>query len=144
WPKFCGIIGHPNLGADARFLTVELRTRHHAELEPILSAAIAKRSTAEWVAAFDEAGFPCGPLNTIAQAAEHPQVRARDMLVNISSERGSQLTIANSPLRLSRTPAYARGGPPALGRHTRELLRDRLGMSEAEIDQGLGEGAVGG
>ncbi|HEY7268497.1 MAG TPA: CaiB/BaiF CoA-transferase family protein [Dehalococcoidia bacterium] len=134
WQLFCGLIGHPELMDDPRFATPGLRTKHHDELEPILNAAMRKRPTHEWLTEFDAMGFPCGPLNTIPEAAAHRQVQAREMLVEVESERGNKLTISNSPLRLSRTPGHIRGGPPTIGRDTRAVLESLLGLSPADVD----------
>jgi CoA:oxalate CoA-transferase len=142
WELFCGLIGHSELMYDERFSTPGLRTKHHSILEPILNEAMVKRTTAEWLADFEAMGFPCGPLNTIPEAANHPQVKARDMLVEMESDRGNRLRIANSPLRLSRTPGRARGGPPTVGRDTRAVLRGLLGLSDTEVDALYESGAA--
>jgi CoA:oxalate CoA-transferase len=142
WALFCAMIGHPELIDDPRFQTPGLRTRNHAELEPIIIEAMTKRTTQEWLRDFDAVGFPSGPLNTIPQAAEHPQVQSREMLMSVESERGNRLTISNSPLRLSRTPGRVRGGPPRVGRDTKDVLAGLLGMSESEIAAEYQRGAI--
>src|SRR5262249_35038741 len=73
WQMLCALIGLPELIDDARFRTSGLRTQHHAEVEPLLNAAFVTRTTAEWLAEFEPLGFPCGPLNTIPEAAAHRQ-----------------------------------------------------------------------
>jgi CoA:oxalate CoA-transferase len=142
WPVFCAIMGLPQLIDDPRFETPGLRTKNHAELEPILIEAFKKRTRAEWLAEFEAVGFPCGPLNTIPEVAAHPQVRAREMLVEVESERGNRFRIANTPVKLSRTPGGIRGGPPPLGRDTREVLGSLLGLSGEEIEAQFAAGAV--
>ncbi len=142
WEVFCAVIGRPELIGDPRFETPGLRTRHHAELEPVLNAALRQRTTTEWLAELEPLSIPCGPLNTIAQAADHPQVQAREMLVEAESPRGTKLKIANTPLRLSRTPAEVRGGPPRVGQDTRDVLAALLGLSEAEVDAEFVRGAA--
>ena len=79
-------------------------------------------------------GFPCGPLNTIPEAAEHrPGQGARN--AGRGRERArQQATISNSPLRLSRTPGRIRGGPPTIGHDTREVLQSLLGLTPAAVD----------
>jgi CoA:oxalate CoA-transferase len=142
WELFCGMLDCTQLIDDPRFATPGLRTRNHAELEPVLIEAMRRRTTAEWLAEFEAAGFPCGPLNTIPQAAEHPQVRAREMLVDVTSDRGNSLRIANSPLKLSRTPGHVRGGPPPPGRDTREVLANLLELSPEEVEAEFRRGAA--
>jgi CoA:oxalate CoA-transferase len=142
WGVFCAVIGMPELIDDPRFDTPGHRTQHHAELEPILNEALSKRTTEEWLVEFDAISLPCGPLNTIPEAAEYRQVKAREMLKEVESPRGNKLTISNTPLRLSRTPAAIRGGPPVVGQHTRDVLHDLLGLTEEEIDAQYAVGAA--
>ncbi|TET96908.1 MAG: CoA transferase, partial [Dehalococcoidia bacterium] len=133
WELFCATIGRADLIDDPRFDTPGLRTEHHAELEPMLNEALRQRTTKEWLREFDAIGLPCGPLNDIPQAAEQPQVKARDMLVEVEHPAGFSLRIPNSPLRLSRTPGGIQGPPPALGEHTDEVLTSLLALSAREI-----------
>jgi len=134
WELFCALIGRPDLIDDARFETSALRTRHHAELEPMLNEALMGRTTAEWLAEFDAIGLPCGPLNTIPQAVAQPQVRAREMLVELKHPRmGRPLTVPNTPVKLSRTPGGVRGLPPDVGEHTEAVLSSWLGLAAEEI-----------
>jgi CoA:oxalate CoA-transferase len=133
WELFCATIGRLELIDDPRFDTPGLRTEHHGELEPLLNEALAKRTSAEWLREFDAIGMPCGPLNDIPRAAEQPQVKAREMLVDVAHPSGFSLRVANTPLKLSRTPAAIQGPPPALGEHTDEVLTRLLGLTAAEI-----------
>jgi CoA:oxalate CoA-transferase len=142
WELFCATIGRPDLIDDPRFDTGPLRTEHHAELEPILIEAMKKKTTAEWVQEFDAIGLPCGPLNNIAQAAALPQVKARQMLVEVEHPRIGRFPLPNTPVNLSRTPGGVRGPSPDLGQHTDEVLRELLGLPDAEIGRLREAGAI--
>jgi len=142
WELFCATIGRADLIDDPRFDTPGLRTQHHAELEPMLNEALRRRTTEEWLREFDAIGLPCGPLNDIPHAAEQPQVKARDMLVEVEHPAGFSLKLPNSPVRLSRTPSGIQGPPPALGEHTDEVLASLLGLSDREIADLRGEGVA--
>jgi CoA:oxalate CoA-transferase len=133
WELFCALVGAPELINDPRFDTPHARTANHAELEPLLNAALMQRTTQEWIKEFDAIGLPCGPLNNIAQAAALPQVRAREMLVEVEHPQIGRVPLANTPVKLSRTPGGIRGSSPALGQHTDEVLRALLGLSDAEL-----------
>jgi CoA:oxalate CoA-transferase len=142
WELFCATIGRSELIDDPRFDLPHLRTLHHAELEPILNEALRQKTTAQWLVEFDAIGLPCGPLNNIAQAAAHPQVRARQMLAEVEHPRIGSLTVANTPIKLSRTPGGITGPPPSLGQHTREVLSSLLGLSQAELDELAAVGVI--
>jgi CoA:oxalate CoA-transferase len=143
WELFCAVIGRPALIDDTRFETSALRTRHHAELEPMLNEALALRTTAEWLAEFDAIGLPCGPLNNIPQAVAQRQVRARDMLVELKHPRMERpLTVPNTPVKLSRTPGGVRGLPPDVGEHTEAVLSSWLGLAAEELRRLEAEGVV--
>ena len=133
WEMLCALLGTPELIYDERFATNEARTEHHGELEPLMFEAMKKRTTAEWLHEFDAIGIPCGPLNTIAEAAEHPQVRAREMLVEVDHPVAGKLRLADTPVKLSRTPGGIKGPAPAIGQHTDEVLRELLSTPDAEI-----------
>lgn len=143
WELFCAVIGRPELIDDARFETSALRTRHHDVLEPILIDALSQRTTAEWIAEFDAIGLPCGPLNNIPQAVAQPQVVARDMLVELRHPRISRpLKVANTPVKLSRTPGGVRGLPPDVGEHTEQVLQSWLGLALDEVRRLERDGVV--
>lgn len=142
WELFCATIGRPDLIDDPRFQTPRLRTENHADLEPILNEALKQKRTEEWLREFDAIGLPCGPLNDIRHAAEHPQVKARGMLVDVEHPGGFRLRVPNTPVRLSRTPGGIKGPPPAIGEHTDEVLAALGGFSAEEIAALRETGAV--
>ena len=142
WELFCATIGRVDMIDDPRFDTPYLRTEHHAELEPILNEAMRQKTTSEWLREFDAIGLPCGPLNNIAQAAEHPQVVARRMLVEVEHPRTGPLKLPDTPVKLSRTPGGIKGPPPALGQDTYVVLSSLLGLSAEELDELAGAGVI--
>ena len=142
WQLLCGILGVVELLDDERFETSGKRTANHAALEPILNAAFVERTTAEWLAELRPAGIPCGPVNTIADAAASPQVAARAMLSEVTHPKGMQLTIVDTPVRLSRTPGGIKGPPPTVGQDTRAVLRELGGLDGGRIEALLAAGIV--
>jgi len=134
WPLFCAVIGRLDLMDDERYQTGELRTQHYNELEPILSEVIKTKTTDEWIKELSEVGIPCGPINSIDQVASHPQVLAREMIVEVPHPKLGKVKLINSPIKLSRTPARVEKASPDLGQDTRHLLAELLDMSEDEIE----------
>jgi CoA:oxalate CoA-transferase len=135
WPLFCAVIGRLDLMDDERYQTGALRTQHYNELEPILSEVMKTKTTDEWIEQLSEVGIPCGPINSIDQVASHPQVLAREMIVEVPHPKLGKVKLINSPIKLSRTPAKVEKASPDLGQDTRHLLAELLDMSEDEIEK---------
>ena len=135
WPLFCAIIGRLDLMDDDRYQTGELRTQHYDELEPILNEIMKTKTTEQWIKELTEIGIPCGPINNIEQVASHPQVRAREMIVEVPHPKLGSVKLINSPIKLSRTPANVDRIASGLGQDTRDLLAGLLRMNESEIDK---------
>ena len=133
WHLFCAAIGHAEWIDDPRFQTAPDRTAHIDILEPAITAAMAQRTTQEWLDELLPMGVPCGPVNNLAQVAQDPQVRHREMLTTLPHRRAGTWTHVGSPLKLSRTPAGIRSDPPELGEHTGDVLERYLGLSSQEV-----------
>jgi crotonobetainyl-CoA:carnitine CoA-transferase CaiB-like acyl-CoA transferase len=131
--RLCEVAARPELAADPRFATNAARVENRAALVPILQALLAGRPTRDWVVALEGAGVPCGPINDLAQVFEDPHVRDRGLRVEVPHPLAGSVPVVASPMRLSGTPV-SHGTPPLLGEHTRDVLRDVLGMGEAEIE----------
>jgi crotonobetainyl-CoA:carnitine CoA-transferase CaiB-like acyl-CoA transferase len=141
WALFCALIGHDELIADARFAASRDRTRHHAELEPILFDAFRQKTNDEWLAILGDK-FLIAPLNTIADMGRDPQVNHREMLVDLPSWKGRSFRVVNSPVKLSRTPVKLTRGTDRPGGHTRAILKDVLGKPDDEVERLFAEGVV--
>lgn len=83
--KLCAILGEESWADDPRFASNAARVTNRAELIPLLAAAIARRSKAEFSAALDEANIPAGPINDVAQVFADPQVMARGLALSLSA-----------------------------------------------------------
>ena len=137
--RFCTAAGQPDWANDPRYTTNTLRVQHRSELIPMMEAVTRTRSTAAWIALLEDKAVPCGPINTIAQAFDDAQVKARGLAVSLprwkDGEAGdgiTHITGVASPLRLSATPPVLRNAPPALGQHTDEVLAE-LGLNTQAI-----------
>ena len=133
WGLLCVELDIPELIDDPRFETAAARSRNHSELEPLLNSAFARRHTSDWVNALQKYGIPCGPLNNIAETSVMPQVAAREMLPEIDHKTFGATPLANTPIKMSRTPGGIKGTAPDMGEHSREVLSELLGMSEGQL-----------
>ena len=141
WKRICNAIGKPELIVDARFLTNNLRMQNLPTLIEMLSAGFLTRPSAHWLALFDEAGVPAGPVNTVSQALSDPQVLARDMVVETEHPIAGTARSLGLPIKFSGAPSPAAVRAPLLGEHTREVLRE-ASCDTAAIDAMLASGAA--
>src|SRR4029453_15567734 len=91
----------PHVAAHADYKTNALRQKHHGKLERELEAVLTGNTTAHWLGVIGKAGVPGGPINNIKQALEHPQVEARNMLIEAPDGSGGTLKLAGNPLKMS-------------------------------------------
>jgi len=132
WKRLCLAIGQPALLERAEFATGTLRSQNRAQLSAQINAALAAKTSAEWVDILNRAGVPCGPIYRVDEAFADPQVRHLEAAVPVHHRRLGDITILNQAVRLSRTPAAIVAATPELGEHTDEILAE-AGYSPAEI-----------
>jgi crotonobetainyl-CoA:carnitine CoA-transferase CaiB-like acyl-CoA transferase len=132
--KFCAAAGHPDLAADPDFTTNRARVLNRERLIPRLREITATRTAADWMAALEAVGVPCGPVNTVAEAFADPQVLHRGGRITMPHPvaAGGTVDLTGSPIKMHGTPVTYRRPPPMVGEHTAEVLRE-AGFTEAEI-----------
>jgi crotonobetainyl-CoA:carnitine CoA-transferase CaiB-like acyl-CoA transferase len=132
WRRVCEAIGRQDMLENAGFKGEQNRSKNRVALNAEINAALASRTTAEWIEALSAASVPCGPIYAIDKMFEDPQVRHLGAAASVKSARLGEIRIVNQAVTLSRTPATMASAPPELGEHTAEVLKD-LGYSAAEI-----------
>ena len=134
WDLFCAAIDRIDLIDDERFQSNVLRNNHVAELEPIISEALLRKTTDEWMVEFEAIGLSCSRINSLVEAAEDPQILSRQMFAEVPVEGVGTMRIVNTPIKMSRTPCSVEKRAPNLGEDTREWLMEFLDLSESEVD----------
>ena len=131
----CRVVGRPDLIVDARFCDRQSRLLHRFDLKAELEEAMAQKSTDDWWRLLNQAGVPAGPVYSVPQALEHPQVAGRGMVGTFKDAPG-----VGRDIRLVRTGFKVNGEaptvdlpPPTLGQHSEEILAE-LGFTAAEIE----------
>lgn len=133
--RFCSVAGCSELADDERFRTNADRVRNRAVLIPFIMEALKRHSSAEWISAFEEAGVPCGPINTIAEVFANPQIQSRDMCVEVPHKVAGKIPLVGSPMKFSRSALNDRLPPPQLGEHNDEVLAGMLGLAGDELER---------
>ena len=142
WDKLCDTIHQPGLKTDSRFLTNQHRVKNRADLIEVLNDIFKDKNAAEWLDQIQNAGLPCGPINSVPEVFQHPQREARGLVQEVEHGSDGKVSLTGFPYKLSRTPAETHQPPPRLGEHNREILVDLLGYSQDEMDQMLEKGII--
>jgi len=141
WTRICDVLGQPQWKTDPRFHDNTERMAHLPALIEAMETVLVTRSRDEWIAAFEAAGVPAGPVHSIGEALSHPQVLAREMVVHTEHPRIGNTPALGVPIKFSATPGAITRHAPSLGEHTREVLAEH-GLTAAEIDALLASGAA--
>ncbi|MEX2519231.1 MAG: CoA transferase [Paracoccaceae bacterium] len=130
------------MNADPRFSSNAARMAHLDELTAALTIHFEAETTEHWLKVLGAGGFPAGPVLCVAEMHADPQVRAREMVVEVEHPTAGKIETLGLPVKFSDTPGGVRGPAPRLGEHAREVLRE-YGYQEAEIAALIASGAVG-
>jgi crotonobetainyl-CoA:carnitine CoA-transferase CaiB-like acyl-CoA transferase len=130
--RLCTLLGHPEWVAEPDFASSTLRVRNRVALAERIERITVEETRQDWLARFEAAGIPCGPINNYAEAFADPQVRARGMIVEMEHPTLGRVRTPGSAIKMSETPPVVSRAAPLLGEHTREVLRE-VGYSDADI-----------
>jgi formyl-CoA transferase/CoA:oxalate CoA-transferase len=122
WRRFTVAVGLAELTDDPRFAQNAARVEHRDALLPLVAEVMATRTTGQWMATLDAAGVPAGPIATVDQVIEDPQVQARGMVIEVEHPTVGTVRMLGCPLRFSSGSRPAPLPPPLLGEHTDEIL----------------------
>ncbi|GIX49250.1 MAG: formyl-CoA transferase [Candidatus Tectimicrobiota bacterium] len=143
WRIFCPLVGLEELMDDPRYATNAARNANRESLIARLQEVFLTKTYEEWEELFLAHGIPVGAINTIDRVVEHPQVQARQVLVEVEHPVAGPVKVVGPPVKLSATPATVREPAPLLGQHTDQVLRQYLGLEEAEMAALRAAGAIG-
>ena len=140
---FCRVIGKEEWARDEKFNTNPARVANRETLIPMISEVIAAQTTSHWIKTLPQNNVPCGPVNTMDQVFQMPQIAARDMTITMHHDASQQdITLVGSPLKFSDTPVSYERAPPSCGQDSHAVLSSVLDMSDAEIKTLRAQGTI--
>jgi formyl-CoA transferase len=143
WERFLAVAGLRELGVDGRFSSNTLRVENNATLKELLEKWTSERGRDEIVALLNENRVPSCPIYDIKDASEDTHIsKAREMVVNIHQPGLGDVRLQGNPIKMSETDPRPRGPAPALGADSERILKEILGLSDAEIKKLRESGAI--
>lgn len=132
WSKFCRALGAPELMERPEYDGAELRLENRYKLNAEIDTFTEQKVSAEWIEIMNEAGIPCGPIYTLDQTFDDPQVKHLGIAQTVESEKLGPVTLIGQPIHLSRTPSHLVSATPECGAHTDDILAE-IGYNPEEI-----------
>lgn len=143
WKKLCHLIDREEWIDDSRFATNAARNDNTEVLVPLLEEIIKQKKASEWIKLLEEQGIPCGPINSIEEVMQDPQVLARNMIVEVEDDAAGPIKIAGNPIKMSSLPEENKRKPvPKLGEHNAQVLSKYLGLDEEKLAQLKKKGVI--
>ena len=135
-------LGLPGLALDPRFMTNDLRCRNRPEMVNAIEALTTKEPIDHWIEKLNAAGVPCSPINTIDKLFDHPQLKARNMIIQVKGEGARTIRTAGNPIKLADHAEIDLSQPisaPGLNQHREailaELMAESAAYSPAPVDE---------
>lgn len=142
--RLCDALGEENLKSDPEFATIEARVNNRSLLDKVLEKILKDWTRDGIIAKLVQAGVPCGPINEIDDVFADPHIVHREIVHTLERNDGTRISVTGYPVKMSATPATYRCAPPPLGADTDTVLREELGLSDAEVEDLKRAGVVGG
>jgi crotonobetainyl-CoA:carnitine CoA-transferase CaiB-like acyl-CoA transferase len=133
WGGFCRAAGRPDWERDPRFATNRDRVAHRAEFGADAAALFATRTTDEWLTRLHAEGVPAAPILSVDRVLTDPQVRHREMVVELPHPKHGTVPTLGTPIKLDPRVPFTPTAPAELGEHTEPVLRDLLKYSAERI-----------
>ena len=121
-----------------------VRDVNDPSFQAVVAAAeerFASRSTADWLEALQEVGYPCGPYNMPHEAVFDPQVVANDFVVELEHPSFGNYTTSGMPLRMEKARCEVRGPSPRLAEDTTDVMAE-IGLDRQVVEELLASGTI--
>jgi crotonobetainyl-CoA:carnitine CoA-transferase CaiB-like acyl-CoA transferase len=135
WRNLCAAIGRPELGEDPRFVNHAARARNEKELMALIQSWFDAHDDDDALALLQQHHVPAAPVLSLIDAIDNPHLRERGT-VRVATDRVlGEVKLPGLPLRFSEFPGELPVDAPFLGEHNREVLKESLDLTDAEINE---------
>ncbi|MFY0691717.1 MAG: CoA transferase [Paracoccaceae bacterium] len=141
WRALCTALGREDWGADPAYAAMDDRTAHREEIWALLRPVFAEKTSAEWIEILDACGVPAGPIYSMDEVFDDPQVQSLGMAPSVTHPRRGEVRLVGQPIDLSRTPAAVVSATPDAGEHTDEVLEE-YGIAAERVAMLRASGAI--
>lgn len=141
WVRFWEEVGRPELKDDPRFDSLASRADNIEAVYSLAGEFIATRSTADWLETLPRLEIPCGEIVALEKIPDDPHLQAVGFFRSETHPTEGKITVPDTPVQFSRTPASIDRLQPKLGEHSAEILRE-AGIGDGEIEQMRASGAT--
>ncbi len=141
WLRLIKAMDAQYLQDDPRFNSNPARVQNLSVLIETLTPLFKEKTRAEWIALLDEAGVPTGPINTVAEMLDDPQLKARGMIATTQHPTLGDVPTLGLPIRFSKSETQIAHPAPRLGEHNNDVLKE-AGFSDVDIEAFEQEGAI--
>jgi len=131
--RFCKAIGEPKWADDQRYETNTARVNNRVTLCGQITKHLKQQNSQYWLSKFEDHAVPCGPINTIDQVFDDPQIQSRNMVLTMQDPRAGELKLVANPINYSRSQIEYHLAPPQLGNQTIEILQEYLEYAETTV-----------
>lgn len=139
----CDVLGCSELKTDSRFVDRQSRLENRQQLNSELEMFLASHPADYWQQRLNQQGVPAGPVLSVSDALNHPQVRDRGMIGKYINVPGVErdVSLVRTAIKINKQPIKVKSPPPRLGEHTDTILKG-LGVTEEQINQYRSEGVI--
>jgi CoA:oxalate CoA-transferase len=142
WQKVLQAIGREDLIGEQRYATRENRVNNNNEVDGLVQRWCKERTVEEAIATLKKFQVPCSPIPTFDQVANDPQLRVRDMIVEVEQPVSGKVKLTGSVYKMSKTPGDRKKRVPAAGEHNEEIYGGLLGIDAREMQKLKEEGVI--
>ena len=129
WQRCAIALGHPEWIEDPRFATNEDRSENRKIMNKLITQITQTKSSHYWVDLLLEKGVPAGPIYSMDEVFNDPQVQHLGIAADANTLPFGKTKLVGQPFTMNRTPSHIATHPPARGEHTEEILNE-LGIND--------------